>query len=230
MYFRPYGVVSVSKSSLAVFLLIVHPSQTGLEGQAIARMMSNGWIDSWRHSFPRINRQVEIGQYLAVNSPIPRRAHVGLKEQRSHVPVLSQLGDKPCLLQLVAALCILRLLLSLRIAIASFSFSFFFFILFSRGFFLYLLYLFWRLSFLFRLLSVHLVSSIAAVPRTRTCAYSNPPSRPHDMATPPVRQWGVTPPITTTLPTPDELAANDDLISELKSQNNFEAPAETDRR
>ena len=122
MYFRPYGVVSVSKSSLAVFLLIVHPSQTGLEGQAIARMMSNGWIDSWRHSFPRINRQVEIGQYLAVNSPIPRRAHVGLKEQRSHVPVLSQLGDKPCLLQLVAALCILRLLLSLRIAIASFSF------------------------------------------------------------------------------------------------------------
>ena len=91
MYFRPYGVVSVSKSSLAVFLLIVHPSQTGLEGQAIARMMSNGWIDSWRHSFPRINRQVEIGQYLAVNSPIPRRAHVGLKEQRSHVPVLSQL-------------------------------------------------------------------------------------------------------------------------------------------
>ena len=122
-------------------------------------MMSNGWIDSWRHSFPRINRQVEIGQYLAVNSPIPRRAHVGLKEQRSHVPVLSQLGDKPfCLLQLVAALCILRLLLSLRIAIASFSFSFFFFILFSRGFFLYLLYLFWRLSFLFRLLSVHLES------------------------------------------------------------------------
>ncbi|OJJ34893.1 hypothetical protein ASPWEDRAFT_111886 [Aspergillus wentii DTO 134E9] len=50
------------------------------------------------------------------------------------------------------------------------------------------------------------------------------------MATPPVRQWGVTPPISTVLPTPDELAANDDLISELKAQNNFESPTETDRR
>ncbi|KAF7117112.1 hypothetical protein CNMCM5793_005796 [Aspergillus hiratsukae] len=50
------------------------------------------------------------------------------------------------------------------------------------------------------------------------------------MSTPPVRQWGVTPPISTALPTPDELAANDDLISELKAQNNFESPAETERR
>ncbi|GMF80839.1 unnamed protein product [Aspergillus oryzae] len=50
------------------------------------------------------------------------------------------------------------------------------------------------------------------------------------MATPPVRQWGVTPPISTVLPTPDELAANDDLISELKLQNNFESPAETEHR
>ncbi|KAA8651544.1 polynucleotide adenylyltransferase [Aspergillus tanneri] len=44
------------------------------------------------------------------------------------------------------------------------------------------------------------------------------------------RQWGVTPPISTALPTPDELAANDDLIGELKLQNNFESPAETEQR
>lgn len=50
------------------------------------------------------------------------------------------------------------------------------------------------------------------------------------MATPPARQWGVTPPISTVLPTQDELAANDDLIAELKAQNNFEAPSETERR
>ncbi|CAI7599368.1 unnamed protein product [Penicillium glandicola] len=50
------------------------------------------------------------------------------------------------------------------------------------------------------------------------------------MATPPVRQWGVTPPISTVLPTKDELSANDDLIAELKAQNNFELPAETERR
>ncbi|RAH73098.1 polynucleotide adenylyltransferase [Aspergillus aculeatinus CBS 121060] len=50
------------------------------------------------------------------------------------------------------------------------------------------------------------------------------------MTAPPARQWGVTPPISTALPTPDELTANDDLISELKAQNNFESPAETERR
>ncbi|KAJ5578647.1 Poly(A) polymerase [Penicillium hispanicum] len=50
------------------------------------------------------------------------------------------------------------------------------------------------------------------------------------MAAPPARQWGVTPPISTVLPTPDELAANDDLIAELKGQNNFEQPSETERR
>ncbi|KAJ5945341.1 hypothetical protein N7516_005509 [Penicillium verrucosum] len=50
------------------------------------------------------------------------------------------------------------------------------------------------------------------------------------MATPPVRQWGVTPPISTVLPTKDELSANDDLIAELKAQNNFELPTETERR
>jgi poly(A) polymerase len=46
----------------------------------------------------------------------------------------------------------------------------------------------------------------------------------------PARQWGVTPPISTVLPTQDELAANDDLIAELKAQNNFEPPSETERR
>lgn len=50
------------------------------------------------------------------------------------------------------------------------------------------------------------------------------------MATQQVRQWGVTPPISMTLPAPEEVAANDDLIAELKAQNNFEAPSETERR
>ncbi|KAJ5359218.1 Poly(A) polymerase pla1 [Penicillium cataractarum] len=44
------------------------------------------------------------------------------------------------------------------------------------------------------------------------------------------RQWGVTPPISTVLPTQDELAANDDLIVELKAQNNFEPPSDSERR
>ena len=44
------------------------------------------------------------------------------------------------------------------------------------------------------------------------------------------RQWGVTPPISTALPTSDELAANDDLIAELKAQDNFEPPSDSERR
>ena len=50
------------------------------------------------------------------------------------------------------------------------------------------------------------------------------------MASQQVRQWGVTPPISTVLPTSEELNANDDLIAELKAQNNFESPLETERR
>lgn len=50
------------------------------------------------------------------------------------------------------------------------------------------------------------------------------------MAAQPVRQWGVTPPISMTLPAPEEVAANDDLIAELKAQNNFESPSETEHR
>lgn len=44
------------------------------------------------------------------------------------------------------------------------------------------------------------------------------------------RQWGVTPPISSSLPTPAELLANDTLIAELKRQNNFEGSDETERR
>ena len=50
------------------------------------------------------------------------------------------------------------------------------------------------------------------------------------MATSQNRQWGVTPPISTTLPTDAELAANDDLIAELKRQDNFEGSDETEKR
>lgn len=44
------------------------------------------------------------------------------------------------------------------------------------------------------------------------------------------RQWGVTPPISNALPTPPEVSANDELIAELKQQNNFESPQETEKR
>jgi poly(A) polymerase len=41
---------------------------------------------------------------------------------------------------------------------------------------------------------------------------------------------GVTPPISTSMPSQAELASNDALVEELKRQNNFESPVETDRR
>ena len=50
------------------------------------------------------------------------------------------------------------------------------------------------------------------------------------MATVTPRYKGVTPPISTTLPTAAELKANDDLIEELKNQNNFEGSEVTERR
>lgn len=50
------------------------------------------------------------------------------------------------------------------------------------------------------------------------------------MAPPQAAYKGVTPPISELLPTAAELAANDALIQELKSQNNFEAVEETERR
>jgi len=49
------------------------------------------------------------------------------------------------------------------------------------------------------------------------------------MAAPP-KQWGVTGPISTALPQPDEIASNDALIEELKRQNNFEAVEQTEKR
>ena len=44
------------------------------------------------------------------------------------------------------------------------------------------------------------------------------------------RQWGVTPPIISALPTDAEIATNDALIAELKQQNNFESSDETEKR
>ena len=44
------------------------------------------------------------------------------------------------------------------------------------------------------------------------------------------RQWGVTPPVSMTFPTETDIAINDALVEELKSQNNFEKPEETQKR
>ena len=49
-----------------------------------------------------------------------------------------------------------------------------------------------------------------------------------DMAS--TQQWGVTPPVSMTFPTEADLAINDALVQELKSQNNFEGPEETRKR
>lgn len=50
------------------------------------------------------------------------------------------------------------------------------------------------------------------------------------MAAPVVRQWGTTPAISQSLPSPEELKANEALIEELKRQNNFEGSEETAKR
>ena len=50
------------------------------------------------------------------------------------------------------------------------------------------------------------------------------------MATNPTKKYGVTPPVSLNFPTEAELTANDALIDELKSQNNFEGLEETERR
>ncbi|KAK4969282.1 polynucleotide adenylyltransferase [Elasticomyces elasticus] len=44
------------------------------------------------------------------------------------------------------------------------------------------------------------------------------------------RQWGLTDPLSTALPTEKELASNDALIAELKSQNTFEPAEDTEKR
>ena len=50
------------------------------------------------------------------------------------------------------------------------------------------------------------------------------------MAAPKTTHKGVTPPISLAMPTTKELGINDALVDELKRQNNFETPAETERR
>ena len=50
------------------------------------------------------------------------------------------------------------------------------------------------------------------------------------MAAPQVKQYGITPPIQTQLPTKQERDANDALMEELKQQNNFESPEDTEKR
>jgi poly(A) polymerase len=44
------------------------------------------------------------------------------------------------------------------------------------------------------------------------------------------KQWGLTPPISTALPTPGDLSQNAALVEELKRQNNYEAAPETQKR
>jgi poly(A) polymerase len=44
------------------------------------------------------------------------------------------------------------------------------------------------------------------------------------------RQYGVTPPISSALPTDADLRLNESLLAELRSQNNFESADDTDKR
>ena len=44
------------------------------------------------------------------------------------------------------------------------------------------------------------------------------------------QQWGVTPPISMSAPTEKELELNDALLAELKQQDNFESPEDTEKR
>lgn len=50
------------------------------------------------------------------------------------------------------------------------------------------------------------------------------------MAAPPIKQWGLTPAISSALPAPADVSLNSALIEELKRQNNYEKPAETAKR
>jgi poly(A) polymerase len=44
------------------------------------------------------------------------------------------------------------------------------------------------------------------------------------------QQWGITPPVSTALPTDHELKLDKDLMDELKRQNNFESPEGSEKR
>jgi poly(A) polymerase len=50
------------------------------------------------------------------------------------------------------------------------------------------------------------------------------------MAAQPTKQWGLTPPISTALPSPTDISQNAALVEELKRQNNYEAAPETQKR
>ena len=50
------------------------------------------------------------------------------------------------------------------------------------------------------------------------------------MTAQPKKQWGLTPPISTALPTPIDTAQNSAMVEELKRQNNYESPSETQKR
>jgi len=50
------------------------------------------------------------------------------------------------------------------------------------------------------------------------------------MATEGSQQWGITPALSMALPTEKENELNNLLLEELKRRNNFESPAETEKR
>lgn len=77
------------------------------------------------------------------------------------------------------------------------------------------------LTFIFLFLSLICPSTVSeAGLKTQTSA---------TMAVAP-RQWGCTPPISMAMPAPEEIAANDSLIAELRRENNYESPEETQHR
>ena len=51
-----------------------------------------------------------------------------------------------------------------------------------------------------------------------------------DNATAPVKQWGLTPPVSMALPEPKDNQKTADLIEELKRENNYEGADETKKR
>lgn len=44
------------------------------------------------------------------------------------------------------------------------------------------------------------------------------------------KQWGLTPPLSTTLPTEKDLTLNDALTQELRARDNYETPENTEKR
>lgn len=50
------------------------------------------------------------------------------------------------------------------------------------------------------------------------------------MSQPSTKQWGLTPPLSDTLPSPSDMDKNAQLIEELKRENNYERSEETSKR